>query len=130
MRRVEVPTLILIATLALVTLMASGCGAGNGRPPLGARFGSTIVFPTLTSISPDTALVGTAAFVITVNGTNFGPDATVFWNGLPLPTRFISSKQLVAQVSATNLQFAGPASVFVRSAGMNSNTVTFAVNVP
>jgi hypothetical protein len=98
--------------------------------PGGARFGSTIVFPTLSTISPDSALVGTAPFFLTVNGQNFGPDAVVFWNGSPLPTIFISSKQLIAHLGAVNLQYAGPVQVVVRSGGFNSNTLIFAVNVP
>jgi hypothetical protein len=60
-----------------------------------------------------------------VNGTNFDTDAVVFWNGTPLLTRFVNSQQLLADLTSTNLMFAGTIPVYVRTHGLNSNTVEF-----
>jgi hypothetical protein len=60
-----------------------------------------------------------------VDGANFGTDAIVFWNGNPLLTRFVNSQQLFADLTSTNLMFSGMVQVYVRTGGLNSNTVEF-----
>ena len=60
-----------------------------------------------------------------VNGANFGPDAIVFWNGQPLFTRFVNSQHLFADLASANLMLPGMIQVYVRTAGLNSNTVEF-----
>jgi hydrogenase maturation factor len=64
-----------------------------------------------------------------VNGSNFGTDAVVFWRGTPRFTRAASSTQLQVAVTETDLMFAGVAPIYVRTGGLNSNTVDFDVAV-
>jgi len=64
-------------------------------------------------------------FTIEIDGVNFLPDAIVFWNGTPLSTRFQNSRQLLADLTATNLMLKGEVPVYVRTGGINTNPVTF-----
>lgn len=69
--------------------------------------------PTLTSLSPASALVGSSSFTLTVNGTNFVTSSTVTWNGSPRATTFISSSQLQAAIDASDVAGQGTAQVAV-----------------
>lgn len=94
--------------------------------------------PILTSISPTTANAFGPGFVLTVNGSNFVPESRVTLFGFPRPTTFVSSTQLTAQISATDLDpflsFPGPFSVIVQTRGLSSiassNTLSLDVIVP
>lgn len=120
-----VPKLPLIAICSLLGLI--GCGAGSvTRPHM--TVGSGFLPPNITLLEPPSAPVGSVAFTITVVGKDFGPDAIVYWNGMPTHTTPINSQQLLADVTAEDLQMAGPAALYVRSLGRNSNTVTFEVS--
>ena len=114
--------------LLLVCLLTIGCGAGAGNHDPHS-FGGTISSPSITALTPDTVPVDSVPFMLTVNGSNFGTDAIVFWNGTPLNTRFVTSSQIVATLTDTNLMFAGLIPVYVRTGGLNSNTVDFNVTV-
>jgi hypothetical protein len=83
--------------------------------------------PSIAALTPNSAPVNSVPFTMTVNGQNFGTDATVFWNGTAVFTTFVSSGQVLADLTSTNLMFAGPAHVYVRTGGLNSNTVDFNV---
>ena len=89
--------------------------------------------PTLTSISPNSALEDSPAFTITVTGTNFIPQSKVRWNGVDLATTYVSATTLTALVPAANVAFAltVPASVAVFSPAPGGGTTTslpFTVN--
>jgi len=64
---------------------------------------------------------------MTVNGSNFGTDAVVFWQGTAQATFFVTSKQLVVNVTDTDLMFMGSVPIYVRTGGQNSNTANFDV---
>jgi len=64
---------------------------------------------------------------MTINGTNFLPDAVVFWQGTPQSTLYITSNQLMVKVTDADLMFMGMVPVYVRTGGQNSNTVDFEV---
>ncbi|HYL14127.1 MAG TPA: IPT/TIG domain-containing protein [Terriglobales bacterium] len=110
----------------LASLLAIGCGTSNGNhdPHL---VGSAFFPPSITTLTPNSVPVNSVPFSITVNGSNFLPDAIVFWNGTPLSTRFISSNQLLATLAQTDLTTVGLIPVSVRTGGLNSNTVDFNV---
>lgn len=63
--------------------------------------------PTITSISPVSAIAGGPAFTLTVNGTNFISGSTVNFNGSALATKFASATQLTAVVPASGITLAG-----------------------
>jgi hypothetical protein len=112
----------------LAILVVTGCGAGSANRPH-MLMGSGIFPPAVTMLSPNTVPVGSPAFTMTVVGSNFGPDAVLFWNGSPASTILVNSKELMAQITDTDLQTAGAVPVFVRTAGQNSNTVDFQVSI-
>lgn len=70
--------------------------------------------PTVSSIAPNTVLVGSPALILTVNGTNFVSGATLQWSGINLSTTFVSPVQLTAAVTAD----------LIASVGTNALTVT------
>ncbi|PYX92721.1 MAG: hypothetical protein DMG71_17245 [Acidobacteria bacterium] len=116
-----------IITVLLAVLMGSGCGAGNGKRPLGAMFSSAVVVPAITALSPTSVPVNSVPFMMTVNGTNFGTDAIVFWNGIPQKTTVITPQQLVVAITDADLTDSGLVHIFVRTGGQNSNTADFVV---
>ena len=79
---------------------------------------------------PDAAAPGGAAFTLTVNGTGFVSGSTVYWNGSPRTTAFVSGRQLTAAINAVDIAVAGTASVTVLNpapGGGRSNLVFFSV---
>jgi hypothetical protein len=78
-------------------------------------------------LSPESTPVNSVPFTMTINGSNFGTDATVFWAGNAQHTVFITPSQLMVSITPTDLQFTGLVQVYVRSGGLNSNTVDFNV---
>jgi len=87
--------------------------------------------PTTTSISPSSKNAGDAGFTLTVNGTNFiSGKSTVKWGGSDRTTSFVSSTELTASISASDISSAGTASVTVTTtdAESASNAQTFTIN--
>ena len=116
-------SLVLLAALATIA-----CGAGTGPRP--DRVVGTALFPpSISMLSPNTVPVNSPPFTITVVGTNLGPDAVVYWNNIALTTMPINSQELMAQLTALNLQAVGLIPVFVRTGGQNSNVLDFQVAI-
>ncbi|MCI0387960.1 MAG: IPT/TIG domain-containing protein [Acidobacteria bacterium] len=89
--------------------------------------------PTLTSLSPNSIPAGSAAFILTVNGTNFVPGAVVNWNGSPRATTFVTDMRVTAQITAADLATQGAASVIVVNpapGGGASNALIFTITPP
>ncbi len=87
--------------------------------------------PTITGISPTSAIAGGGAFTLTVNGTNFVSGSTVDFNGNARATTFVSSTQLTAAILASDIATAGTFNVTVTNpGGGTSNLASFAVNNP
>ena len=87
--------------------------------------------PAISSISPSSAIAGSAAFTLTVNGSNFVGDSTVQWGGAARTTTFVSFTRLTASISATDIATAGTPSVTVVNiapGGGTSNSSTFTIN--
>jgi hypothetical protein len=86
--------------------------------------------PTISSISPATAVAGSGGFTLTITGTNFVTNSVVRWNGSPRPTTFVSSTQLTAAIPASDIATAGTANVTVFNpapGGGTSNTAIFTI---
>jgi thermitase len=69
--------------------------------------------PTAASLTPSTAVAGSAPFTLTITGTNFRAGATVLWNGVPRPALSITDSQLTTAVNAADLSTAGVVNVAV-----------------
>lgn len=133
--RIALPLLagVMIAGLA-------GCGSGpRAMPgptptptPTPAPTPTPNPAPNLGSISPSNAPAGALAFTLTVNGSNFVASSTVQWDGSSRTTTFISSSQLQAQITATDLATPGKITVTVVNpapGGGASSAATFTVAV-
>ncbi|MEO8036966.1 MAG: IPT/TIG domain-containing protein, partial [Acidobacteriota bacterium] len=59
--------------------------------------------PQITTLSPSTISVGSAAFILQVNGQNFAPSAVVRVNDTNRTTSFVSSRQLNVAIPATDV---------------------------
>jgi hypothetical protein len=108
--------LFLLAALALV-----GCGYGSKNYMNGNGM------PQITGINPQSVMADSPTFTLTVNGSGFGTDSVVYWNGSVIASTYKSGTQVMAQVPAADLMNMGNASVQVHSGGMFSNMVTFTV---
>lgn len=111
--------------LLLLVLLTVGCGApASNRDPLAKGFALPQP-PAIAALEPGSTPVNSVPFTMTVTGSNFGTDAIVIWNGTSLRTTFVSSQALMANLTSTDLQDTGLIPVYVRSGGLNSNTVQF-----
>ena len=110
----------------LASVLAIGCGSSSEShdPRL---VGSAFSPPSISTLTPNSVPVNSVPFTMTINGNNFLPDAIVFWNGTPLQTTFITSNQLLASLTDTDLTTVGLIAVYVRTGGLNSNTMDFNV---
>lgn len=106
---------------------APGGGASNTLP---FTIAAPNPFPRLTSVAPSNINAATAV-ELTLIGQRFVEDSVVRLNGNLLPTTFISSTELRAQISATDLPNPGNASILVFNpapGGGTSNAVLLTVN--
>jgi hypothetical protein len=84
----------------------------------------------LTSLSPSSAAVGSAALTLTVNGSQFVSGSQVRWNGVARTTTFVNEGQLQAAIPASDLFATGTASVTVVNPaplGGTSNALMFTI---
>jgi len=119
------------ALFLLFALTLSSCGGNNS-----GSGGSTTTpppsnpVPTVTTISPNSSQQGGPAFTLSVVGANFLATSQVQWNGTTMPTTFVSSALITADVPATAVSTAGATVVAVTNpspGGGTSNTMDFAV---
>jgi len=112
----------------VVTNPTPGGGASNS-----VAFVVTNGVPTITSLSPASAVVGAAAQTLTLNGTGFVSTSTVTYNSVAHTATYVSSAQLKITLSATDLATAGTYPVVVTNpapGGGASNAVNFTVGNP
>ncbi len=86
--------------------------------------------PVIANITPNNRLVGSAAFELIVNGSNFVVGSIVRFNGQDRATIYVSETVLRVQITAADLQTAGqfPVTVFSPAPGGGlSNAVNFTV---
>jgi hypothetical protein len=113
-------------SILLASLLTLGCGMGPGDPPNGHHTVAALFSPpAITTLTPNSVPVNSVPFTMTINGSNFGTDAIVFWSNTAQSTIFVSPSQLMVAVTADDLMFWGLIPVYVRTGGMNSNTVQF-----
>ena len=102
------PRATLTAILLVLFLASVGCGNGDGgtdgtSPPPGNPT------PSITSSSPNSGPVAGADFTLTLMGSGFISGSIVRWNGTDRTTTFVSSTQLEASISASDVASAGTA---------------------
>jgi uncharacterized delta-60 repeat protein len=87
-----------------------------------------VIPPSITGLSPSSALNAGAPLALTVTGSNFSAGYFVFWNGAALSTAFVSATTLTATIPAADLLVPRTASVTVGDGSIvTSNAETFTV---
>src|SRR5713101_4660352 len=117
------PPTVTVRATSVVNAAAAAFAAVNITNPI----------PAITTISPNRADTGGAAFTLTVNGRNFVTGSVVRWNGSDRPTAFISASQVSAQIPASDIAVAGTAAITVFNpapGGGASNSLTFTITGP
>ena len=112
----------ILVTATTLSLMAVGLA------PLSAQTQNPV--PSISSISPDSAMAGSSAITLTVNGNNFINSSVVHFNGNGKATTYVSSTQLTTVIPVSDLSVAGNYNVMVMNqtpGGGSSNQATFRV---
>jgi hypothetical protein len=112
------PNSHISAAKALVLLVAGLMLVGSA---------SAQTAPSITTLSPNAVLAGSAGFTLNISGFDFGSDFIVKWNGSDRPTNYVNSNKLTASITATDIASAGTASITVTSGGNSSNTATLTI---
>jgi hypothetical protein len=87
--------------------------------------------PVIDMLAPNMATAGGPAFSLLVTGANFNRNSTIRWNNVDRPTTFISSSQLSAMISASDIASSGVSNVsaFNPAPGTgSSNVLPFTIN--
>lgn len=90
-------------------------GSKTGQATLEVTVTAPAELPVVTAIAPNTALEGDTLTEITVTGANFSALSLVRWNGVSIPTQFVSSTVIRGLITPANLAQAGTAEVTVRT---------------
>ena len=75
--------------------------------------------PTITLMTPGSAVAGSANFTLTLTGTNFVPASVVQFNGSTRTTTFVSGTELHAAITAADVASVGMAHVSVQNPQAN-----------
>ncbi len=106
-------SLLVLSLLGLsLCWTITGCGGGQAAPP-------PPLLPSIASLLPTSAAAGQPGFTLTVNGSSFVSGATVQWNGGARATTFVSSTQLTAAISSSDVAMPGSTPVSVQNPGPN-----------
>jgi 6-phosphogluconolactonase (cycloisomerase 2 family) len=108
-------TAVSMCVLCILTACGSGSSQSGGNPPPPPSA------PTITEISPSSAVAGGAAFTLTITGTNFVAASTVNFGGAVL-TNFVNSTQLTAAIPASSIASAGTLAVTVTNPAPDGGT--------
>ena len=110
-------------------------GVRGWMPRRDTVYGTSVAAPapTISSLSPSSATQWDAVTTVTVNGTGFTADATVYMGATALATTYVSGIQLTATVPAAEnagspLQTAGTPAVTVQQTSGTSAGSTFTIS--
>lgn len=109
----QVSKTLLASTGTVSVTVVTGTPGGGTSVPVNFTITPDNPAPTLGSVSPTSVIAGASVFTLTVNGSHFIASSVVHWNGSALPTAYVSSTALTAQVAASFIAAAGSASVTV-----------------
>lgn len=125
-------------TLFLAALLAVSLACGySSKANMPATAGT---MPAIVALSPASANAGGAAFMLTVNGSNFNGSAVINWNSTAMATTWMGTGQVVAKIPAMAIANAGMVTVTVTNPGTGggiygggtmaetSNSMTFTIN--
>jgi len=86
----------------------------------------------ITFVSPENVYAGSRGFRLELNGDRITSDARIYFNQTELPTKFIGSTQLSAEVPANMIAREGPVQIIVQTPDgkIYSNQIMFNVQAP
>jgi len=97
---------LLLGTLFALTIACGYSSKSSSNPTPG-------MMPAISSLNPDTAAAGGAAFTLTVNGANFGAKAVVNWNNAAQATTYLGTGQLTVSVPTSLITNSGTVKITV-----------------
>ena len=110
-----------------VSVLDSSASRLTGQLTVTGTIGSGSSGYNITTVQPTSIPLGSGATTINVFGTGFSTASTVYFNGSPLTTTYVSSSQLYGLVPANFLTAAQTASITVNTSGLVSNTLTLVI---
>jgi uncharacterized protein (TIGR03437 family) len=110
-----------------VSVTDSSSSRLTGQLSVTGTIGSGSSSYNITSLQPATIAVGSQATTLNVFGTGFSTASTVYLNGSPLSTTYVSSSQLYGLIPANFLTASQTASITVNTSGVNSNALTLVI---
>jgi len=106
---------LTLAPAGSSTIRVVNAGPGGGTSnPMTFTIGNPlpkIYDENQTVFDPPSVFAGETSFTLTVPGDDLQPGATLFWNGTPLPTTFVSATELTAQVPASYVALPGTVTI-------------------
>jgi len=112
----------LTADISSIDILVQGTATifVRNSPPFGP-VSNTVSFlvtsqnpvPSISSLSPSSAVAGGPGFTLVLNGSGFVTNSVVRWNGSSRTTSVVSGNQLRAQIPSTDIATAGTAQVTV-----------------
>src|SRR5580658_7815613 len=125
----EIALVRKLAVAGIVSLLfLAGCGGGTSPSSINQPVSSgSNATPTITTISPNCTVPGSAAFTLTINGTNFVTASMVKFGGSAPATTFVNSTQLTAAIPAASIASTGTPAVTVTNPAPGGGT-SMAIN--
>jgi hypothetical protein len=112
-----------VVILCLFSCLAfTGCGGTSSTTTPGSPTPPSAATPSISSVAPSNVPAGSAAFTLTVNGTNFESDSVIEVNGVKETTTYVSSTQLKASISANEVASGAQLQVQVLNGAVASGT--------
>jgi hypothetical protein len=121
-----------LATAGSFAVVVTNPAPGGGSSPAANLIVNNPV-PAITSLSPASLTVGSAAQTLAVNGSGFVPASTVTYNAVAHAATFVNTGKLTIQLSVADLAAIGNFAVIVTNAtpgGGSSTAVNLVVNNP
>jgi hypothetical protein len=103
---------------------------GGEVPVIGTKEDIEALTPTVTSIEPDSAEMGSEDLEMVVTGTGFTENSVIVFNGGDEPTTFVSETEVSTGVKPSTAGVAGSYPVLVRNGQIQSNSATFSFTEP
>jgi hypothetical protein len=117
------PSVVILLRVPRASEFARFRYSGVGTAPVSTQ-------PSITALSPSSAVMGGPGFTLIVTGSNFTADAVVLWDGAPRATVFDSSTQLRATIPGADVAAVGLVHVTVTESTGTSTARDFTVLYP
>jgi hypothetical protein len=130
---VQVELLVALGAIGVLAGMAATTGSAAPPVPNAIAGRARTDVPSISALSPSSAVVGSSTVRLTVTGANFARTSVVRWNGADRTTTFVSPTQLQTDLIGGDLTTTGARQVTVFTQGGNggtSNAATFTVGNP